>query len=620
MVLRQATNWQRGGLVSLLLVLGLTVAIADSGRSADDTKKPAAKADEKAKPADASKSDEKAKSDDKKDEKPADKPEVKPVTVGPPSGGHPATDLINKELAKFWAANSVRPSAKATDYEFCRRVYLDIIGRIPAAWEVKQYVADTESKGRRARLINKLLNDSYYKEEFDKYWSDMWKTLLLTRSGNPIYHEQMEDWLEEQFSKNRPYDEMVRELLTATGKTDQNGAVNFILAHLGEPQRDRGEEGQFDAVPITSRAVRLFLGLRIQCTQCHNHPFNPDWKQSHFWGVNAFFRQVERDGQPTMANQRNQMAAQLTLKENDGYNSKQTVYYEDRQAVVKATGPKFLDGKTIPSNVKKSRREVLADFIIEHEDFTKEMVNRMWGHFFGRGLCQQPSVDDFGEHNPVIHPEILDGLARQFKDYKYNIKELISWICNSEAYALSSTANSTNAKPDQEPYFSRMLLKNMSPEQLYDSLKTALDQPLQIKKAPANPGKKPNGQPVRTVDEARKKARDAWLAKLTKNFGDDEGNEITFNGTVVQALLLMNGKELQSELSRKDNNTIINAAAKGKDPRGIIDELFLAALGRKATPNEAHKLMKSGLFANNMPYYEDVFWALLNCDEFVLNH
>src|SRR5579871_6778156 len=484
MLLRHVTNWRRGGLVSLLLALGFTVAVADFGRSADDTKKPTVdnkKSDDKAKTDDKAKSDDKSE-DKKPDDKPADKAEPKEIVVPAPSGGHPATDLINKELAKFWAANNVHPSHKASDYEFCRRVYLDILGRIPAVWEIKQYVNEGEGKNKRAKLINKLLNDPYYKEDFERYWADLWTTLLLTRSGNEVYHEQMEDWLEEQFGKNRPYDQIVRDLVTATGKTDENGAVNFILAHVGEPQQNRPEEGQFDAVPITSRSIRLFLGVRIQCTQCHDHPFNPEWKQSHFWGINAFFRQVERDGQPAMANQRNQMAVQLTLKENDKYNDKQTVYYENRQAVVRATAPKFLDGKTMPEHAKKSRRDILADFIVEDPNFAKAAVNRMWGHFFGRGLCQQPSVDDFGEHNPVIHPEILDGLAKNFKDYKYDLKELIAWICNSEAYELSSTANASNAKPEHEAYFSRMLLKNMSPEQLFDSLRTALDQPEQIKK------------------------------------------------------------------------------------------------------------------------------------------
>ncbi len=452
------TGWKRGGLSLLLLSAALLLSVADRGRSDDTSKKgdaPKAKADQK-----------------------------KPVqlVVPPPSGGHAATDLVNKELVKFWAANNVKPSRRATDHEFVRRAFLDIIGRIPAAWEVKQYERDTEYKTKRARLINRLLNDPYYKDDLESYWAEIWTTLLLTRSGNKDYHEQMKDWLEDQFASNRAYDQMVRELLTATGKTGENNAVNFILAHLGEPQRDRAVEGQFDAVPITSRSIRLFLGYQIQCTQCHHHPFNSEWKQSHFWGVNAFFRQVQRDGQPNMRQQRNQPAPQLTLKDNANYNKDPVtkgalVYYEDRQAVVRATGPKFIDGRMLPTDGSKTRRQVLADFIIDHDNFPKAMVNRMWGHFFGRGLCQQAAVDDFNEQNPVIHPEILDGLATNFKDYKYNIRELISWICNSEAYALSCEANSTNNKREHEVYFSRMLLKNMSPEQLFDSLKTAFDQP-----------------------------------------------------------------------------------------------------------------------------------------------
>jgi Protein of unknown function (DUF1549)/Protein of unknown function (DUF1553) len=602
----QLRAWQRGGMIALLLSMGLLLSAASAGRS-DDA--PKAKADDKAK-------DERAKSDDKKPEAPPAEP-----VVGPPSGGHAATDLINKELVKFWAANKVKPSRPASDYEFVRRVYLDVIGRVPAAWEVKQYIADSDRKTKRARLITRLLTDKFYKEDLENYWADVWTTLLLTRSGNKDYHAQMEDWLADQFGKNAPWDQMVRSLLTATGKTGENNAVNFVLAHLGEPQRDRAEEGQFDAVPITSRSIRLFLGYQVQCTQCHDHPFNTEWKQAQFWGINAFFRQVERGGQPNMRQQRNQPAAELTLKDNASYNFDKVsgaplVFYENRQAIVKSTLPRFLDGRNLPKDGKKSRREVLADFIVDHDNFPKAMVNRMWGHFFGRGLCQQAVVDDFNEQNPVIHPEILDGVAKQFKDYRFNLRELISWICNSEAYALSCEANATNNKKDQEVYFSRMLLKNMSPEQLFDSLKTALDQPMEMRKIAT---RKP-GAP-RVVDEARKKKREEWMERLTRNFGDDEGNEMTFNGTVVQALLLMNGRDVQEELTRKDNNTVLNAMKKNSTG-AIENELWLAALGRLPTARERElvtvEAKKTG--ANAQLFWEDVLWTLLNSNEFVLNH
>jgi hypothetical protein len=456
----------------------------------------------------------------------------------------------------------------------------------------------------------------------------VWTTLLLSRSGNKTYHTQMHLWLTEQFGKNRPWDEMVRDLLTANGENNNDGQVNYVLAHLGEPQKDRNNEGQFDAVPITSRTTRLFLGLQIQCAQCHNHPFNPEWKQHHFWGVNAFFRQVERDGTPLMRNNPQNMAAKLVLKDNSSYNQDGKVFFEDRQAVVQQTAARFLDGKKPEKGVP--RREALAKFVTEHEMFSKAFVNRTWGHFFGRSMTQNAVVDDFGEHNQVVHAELLDSLAGSFKDYKFNIKELMAWICNSEPYGLSAEANPTNNKPEHEVYFSRMLLKNMNPETLFASLKTATDQP---KKPGTKPAKEPKpvvgktpGTPVagKPGPASPKAKREAWLAKLTKNFGDDEGNEITFNGTVVQALLLMNGKDLQDELSRPTNNTVANAMASKSSHIGVLNELTIAALSRPPTQKEIalvnNMAAGKGGFGNAQAFWEDVLWTLLNSNEFVLNH
>jgi hypothetical protein len=590
-----ASGWKRGWAMALILAASLFLGAPTRGRSDDTPKKPDAP---------------KAK-DDAKSEEPA---------VGAPSGGAVQTAEINRLLAKFWADNSAKPADKATDYEFCRRAYLDILGRVPAIWEVKDYVANTSRK-KREQLIHKLLHDPYYKEEYEENWSTIWTTLLLTRSGNKIYHEQMHEWLADQFGKNAPWDQMVRELLTAKGENNDNGAVNFVLAHLGDPQQARESDGQFDMVPITSRTTRLFLGLQIQCTQCHNHPFNPEWKQSHFWGVNAFFRQVERDGTPLMRQQANMPNAAAKLKLNDRaeWNKDGKVFFEDRQAVMHQTAPKFLDGKKLTDGKFNSRRDALAQFIIDHDQFPKAFVNRMWGHFFGRGLNQNATVDDFGEHNQVVHPELLEVLAKGFKDYKYNIKELISWICNSEAYDLSCKANNSNNKPEHEVYFSRMLLKNMSPEQLFESLRTVLDQP--VKPKTGEVGKKTAAMIAAMKDAyaKRKKERDAWLAKLTRNFGDDEGNEITFNGTVVQALLMMNGKELQAELSRPMNNTAL-IAMKPPQSSSTLNELTIAALGRKATDKEKEVLKRERITGDPVWFWQDVLWALLNSNEFVLNH
>src|SRR5262249_15674798 len=276
------------------------------------------------------KSEEKAKVDEKgkKDEaKPAEKPEPEPNVALPTIAGPTAT--INQTLSKFWADNHVQPSPRANDYIFCRRVFLDILGRIPSIAEVKQFVA--EGGNKRAKLVHKLLYDEYYKDEYERNWADIWTTLLMTRAGNKTYHEQMHDWLEGEFGKNHGWDSIVRELLTAKGDNNDGGAGNYILAHVGENQTKQGDDGQFDAVAITSGTTRLILGLQIQCTQCHDHPFNPEWKQYHFWGVNAFFRQMERDGNPMMRNnQPNMPAPKLTLKDNGDYNKTATVYFETR--------------------------------------------------------------------------------------------------------------------------------------------------------------------------------------------------------------------------------------------------------------------------------------------------
>jgi hypothetical protein len=359
----------------------------------------------------------------------------------------------------------------------------------------------------------------------------------------------------------------------------------------------------------------LFLGVQIQCTQCHDHPHNPEWKQSHFWGVNAFFRQSEREGTPQMRNnnQRMEVAAKLTLKDNPSYNRSKTVYYEKRIGVVEATGAKFIDGRSIPADNKKSRRETLADYIVSHDQFAKAYVNRLWGHFFGRGLNQQASVDDFGEHNEVVHRELLDSLAASFKNYKYDIKQLIEWICNSDAYSLSVVANATNSKPDVENLFSRMLLKTMTPEQLFESLMLA-----------TNPPQPKKGSKTKraVVDEARKKARQDWMDKLVRNFGDDEGNEVTFNGTIVQALLMMNGREINSELSKKDGavGTAITRAKGNKS--AVIRELFLMALNREPTSAERSLIEKEAnrTGVDPLAFFQDVYWALLNSNEFILNH
>jgi uncharacterized protein DUF1549/uncharacterized protein DUF1553 len=525
--------------------------------------------------------------------------------------------LINQKLAADWVENRVVPTRYVDDYDFIRRASLDIVGRVAKPAELQQYLKDP-GQTRRALLIERLLAS----EDYPRHWATLWANWLLGRTGvfgRGKYHEELTTWLEDQFAQNRPYNVIVRELLTASGDNSKNPAVNFILAHLGEavPPPRRAEEGQFEMVPITSRITRLFLGTQVQCSQCHDHPFQKSIKQDRFWGVNAFLRQVERVGQPPVP--RGAMAmtfGKLELRDNPNWNADATVFYEKRNGVVLQTAAEFLpvsEGKKptrLPAGVTgKERREKLAEYIEDHEDFPKAVVNRVWAVFFGRGFVNP--VDDFNDNNQPSDPELFNEISSRFKHYNYDMKKLIRWICNSNAYQLSYVANRTNDKPEHEALFSRMILKSMSPEQLFESLMVAT-----------------NAEAAETKEE-KSKLRDQWMNRLIANFGDDEGNEVNFNGTVVQALLMMNGEDINTAINRKGKGTVSLAIAKAgglDNPRGIIRHLYLASLNREPTTTEVQlivsKLRLAPGFRDRDPMapYCDVFWALLNSSEFLLNH
>jgi hypothetical protein len=521
---------------------------------------------------------------------------------------------INQKIEAGWKANKITPSRYATDYEFIRRASLDIIGRIAKPEEIQEYMKWPTDK-RRSMLVNKLLDS----EEYPRHWANMWSNWLLTRSGpfgRGTYHDEMIVWLEDQFGQNKHYDELVKSLLTASGENTKNGAVNFILAHVGEnvPPGQRGEEGQFQMVPLTSRITRLFLGTQVQCAQCHDHPFYGNIKQEHFWGVNAFLRQVERVGNLNM--QRGMPSGPLTLKDNEDVNKEAMVFFEKRNGVILQTPAEFLPigeekhGSRLPAGVNGvERRAKLADYVIEHEKFPVAVVNRMWGVFFGRGFVNP--VDDFNDQNVPSNPELLAELGARFKHYRYDLKLLIRWICNSNAYNLSHVANRTNDKPEQEALFSRMMMKSMSPEQLFESLMVATRAEAAEQKG------------------SKKALKDQWLNSLIANFGDDEGNEVNFNGTVVQALLMMNGKDINEAIARKEQGTVALAVSRNRVPAAVIHDLYLATLNRPPTQREVKTIgeqfalrpqFQAKDYKNPTARYEDLFWALLNSAEFLLNH
>jgi hypothetical protein len=526
--------------------------------------------------------------------------------------------VINSKLEASWKANKITPSAWVDDYEFLRRASLDIIGRIAKPEEIRVYLKDPPEL-RRSNLIERLLKH----EDYARHWANLWSNWLLTRSGpfgRGMYKDQMTIWLEDQFAQNKSYSELVTKLLTAKGKnTDpNNGAVNFILAHVGERisnTPDNGnrirEEGYFEMVPVTSRLTRLFLGTQVQCAQCHPHPFFNGLKQEHFWGVNAFLRQVRREGNPVMM--RNMLpTAPLTLIDDETVNADAKVFFETRAnkfryqkaQFIPAPGKEF--GPALDPKLKGvARREELAKYLVDHEMFSRAIVNRMWGIFFGRGFVNP--VDDFNDNNQVANPELLEELSARFKHYNYDLKKLIRWMTHANAYHLSYVANKTNDKAEHETQFSRMIMKSISPEQLFESLMVAT-----------------KAEQSETA-EAKKKLRDSWLGKLISNFGDDEGNEVNFNGTIVQALMMMNGEDINKAIARPDKGTVALAMRNSGAPDRIINDLYLATLNRPPRRTELALIkermrLRAGFKDTIEGPYQDLFWALLNSNEFLLNH
>ncbi len=543
---------------------------------------------------------------------------AQPTSPAKPTSGFAVIDeptrIINDHLAQAWKDNKLQPAERCSDHEYIRRASLDIIGRIATVKEIEQYFKDPPAT-RRGLLLDRLLTGDQ-KKDFATNWAGIWNIWLISRAGEERerYRKGLQPWLEKQFSQDhQSYKTLVEELLTAKGKSDASPPVNFLLAHIGEstPLFKQAELGGFDAVPITSRSIRLFLGYQIQCTQCHDHPFNADWKQKHFWGVNTFFRQVERGGLPIPV-----LNPVLEIKENPKYNVKGIVFYEKRNGVFLPSDATFLDGQKIPAGGQRTRREELARFVTGHKNFNRAIVNRMWGHFFGRGLNVKPAVDDFGEHNEVVHDELLTKLSGHFGNSGgHDLRKLMKWLCSSDAYNLKATANASNLPPDTEVFFSRMPLKMMTPEQLLESVVTA-----------TRPLEGSRDDPF--IGALFKLLRDQWMGMLVRNFGDDEGNEATYNGTILQALLLMNGGHINGAINF-GSGTVKEAqkiGATDKTGKKTLDHLFLATLNRPATQNEFRQLMArmplAGGKVKDTPdgAMQDVFWALLNCNEFILNH
>ncbi len=529
--------------------------------------------------------------------------------------GVPQVKFINDQIAAGWVDGGLKPSDQATDGEWCRRVYLDVVGRIPTLVELKAFVADPSST-KRPDLVDHLLGEDFV-DDYARHWTDVWTTVLIGRDveNEMVSRAGMRQYLRRSFSKNIPYDRFVEELVTATGANANrknvdgfNGAANFLSGKMEE-----------NGIQATAKTAQIFLGLQVQCTQCHNHPFNKG-KQNQFWELNAFFRQVRalRRFDGTRDIQWIELVDEDFAGES-GNAEEAELYYELRNGLMKVAYPVFVDGTEISrtgyvprtleggEKIGAHRRQELADLMKASPLMPKAIVNRMWGHFLGYGFTRP--VDDLGDHNPPSHPELLDGLAERFREQSFDLKELIRWIVLSRPYSLSSKASKGNQRDDpslgEKPKFTHFYLRQMRAEDLYESLLTATE-----------------ADEARGGEEAAKK-KDEWLSQFIIAFGTDEGDDsTTFNGSIPQVLMMFNG-DLIKQATNTGKGGFLDRVAKSdmKNPAKITT-LYQSALARSPSAKEisAANDMLAARKGDAIGALQDIWWAILNSNEFIINH
>jgi hypothetical protein len=507
------------------------------------------------------------------------------------------TRQLDRLFVKLWEDSKARPAERTSDEEFLRRAMLDLVGRQATVEEVRAYLGDKVGD-RRTRLVDRLLAS----KEFAVHWGDVLTDQLLPHRVEPALRRALSGWLADRLDRNTSYKEITAQLLTATGTPKENGAAAFTLALLGPalPKKDWADLGQFESIALTDQIGRVFLGADLHCIRCHDHPYTADRKQKHFWGVNAFLRQIGRDGDG---------AETCKLRDDPALNKGGVVFMEKRNGVVLGMKATFLDGKGLAQVGKGTRREALAALVVAWPDFPRVTVNRTWTKLFGRSFLQSPSAEDFGEHNPVVHPEVLDYLSTTFAASGYDLKRLLRWICTSNLYQLRSVGGTPS--PD-EPLFTRMALRPLTAQQRLRSLLVAL-----------------RADDTLTAVQ-RGRLETGWLACFPRPDGDCEAHLVCCTGgvnlgavpiTTAESLhFLLGSEEVQRALAH-DKGTVARALAQ-KKPEAVLDELYLAACNRRPTAAEVKRLTGdlAGLADKQQAdFWRDLFFALLCGSEFTHN-
>ena len=489
-------------------------------------------------------------------------------------GGGWIDELVDAKLA----ALRVAPSPVCDDETFLRRVSIDLVGLLPTPEERERFLADS-SGDKRARLVEALMQ----RREFTDLWVMKWADMLQVRSsgndvapkGAMLYHR----WLQQRIAGDVPVDRMVRELLTATGSTFENPPANYF-------QLER------DTLKLAENVAQSFLGTRIQCAQCHNHPFDR-WTMDDYYGFAAFFTGV---GRKRAADPR-----ETIIVDTGGGEVKHPV------TGVAAT-PRFLGGAA-PDLLGRSKREALAEWLTAPGNpfFARHVANLAWAHFFGRGIVHEP--DDARVSNPPSNAPLLDALGRRFADSGWDFKTLVREIVASKAYQRSSVPNESNALDTTN--FSHAAVRRMRAEVFLDVVAQVTGTRTKF------PGLPADGRAVQVADG---RTTNYFLTTFGRANREDACTcAVRMEPSLSQALHLLNGDAANDRIAQ--GKLVPDRLAAGAPPTAIIDELFLRCFGRKPDERERIETLATVLEGPDpRAGLEDVFWALLNSPEFIFNH
>ncbi len=435
-----------------------------------------------------------------------------------------------------------------------------------------------KSPDKRAKLVDDLLS----RKEFVEIWLMKWAELLQIRTNVNISTKSMLSyytWLQTKIAGNVPMDQMVQELLASKGGTFANPATNYY-------------QNETDTLKTAENVAEVFMGMRIQCSQCHNHPFDR-WTMDDYYGFAAFFSQIGR--KPS------EDPRELIVFNSGGGEVVHPVTHQ-------AMKPKFLGG-AVPDVVGKDRREVMAKWLASPENpyFAKNLANIVWAHFFGRGIIHE--VDDVRVSNPAVNPELLDELGKRFTEYHYDFKRFVKDICTSRTYQLSTQVNPTNV--DDHRNFAHAELRRMRAEVMLDCVSEATDTKNKF------PGLPLGARAVQVADGNTSNYFLTTFGRATR--GTACSCEVRVEPNLSQALHLLNGDTVNAKIVQ--GGLIKRRLAEKMPLADILDELYIRCLSRKPTEKE-HAALTALLAesSDKKQALQDTFWALLNSREFLFNH